>query len=443
MESIYLYINVILLFLICVIYLFLLKSTRAPRLFIFYLLCFVLFNESHIILTVLSDFKFGNSSWFFLGGFSDEIKFQMVNSLNSYIIGMILSMCLFSSLRYKPYRYMKNAKFVKKISLIIYIISIPFVLKYLIALFLLIRSNGFYAIYELGGVSGSGILDVMFIALYSLLINSEKKIRISILIVLSSLIYIVIGLRLEFIFKIFPVVFYFVCLRYQPRRMFTKKVGWIFLSVFVLIYIMQYSVNSRNNDVTGDAEQSFVYNFLSQQGVSINVLGMAIKEEKNTLLQPTVILAPIIEPIKVYIDKIVNNNIQIGNSSQYAESSLSLSHKLSYIEDRDAYLKGYGVGGSAIAELYLLGGTLGCFIGGFFTFIFILIIERIATMNLFFTLFAMGASAKMIYSPRGEYLSFLSLDRATLLLVFISIIVLLLKNLSIPKRFHDGKNNET
>ena len=430
MDNVYLYINMIFLFLAIILYLFFIKRRRAPRLFLFYLFCFIIFNESHIILSTFSGFEFGNSSWFLLGEFSDYVKHEMVAALNSYLLGIIFSMCAFSFLYYRGFEYLKHPGFIKKASLIIYLLTLPFAFFYLSELLSFIKNYGFYAVYEKGGVNGSIVLEIMFIALYALLVTSDKKIGIALLIVFSSLIYVLIGLRLEFIFKVFPVIFYFVCVLYKPQKLINKKIGWILLGLLSVIYLMQFSVNSRNNEV-GDTEHSFLYDFMSQQGISINVLGMAIKDEQNPLLDSPVILAPVIEPFKVYFGKLINSgSIQTGNSYEYAISSFSLSHKLSYIEDADAYLAGFGVGGAAVAELYLFGGYLGCFIGGFLVYIFIVILERIASINLFFMLFAMNASSKMIYSPRGEFLSFLSLDRMTLVLIIVSFLVMILKSLS-------------
>lgn len=88
---------------------------------------------------------------------------------------------------------------------------------------------------------------------------------------------------------------------------------------------------------------------------------------------------------------------------------------MSYLEDPSAYLAGYGVGGAAIAELYIVGGYLACLIGGMLTYIFISILEKIAKKSFFNFIFVMLITGKILYSPRGEFLSFMSADRMLIL----------------------------
>ncbi|HFO7950410.1 TPA: O107/O117 family O-antigen polymerase, partial [Escherichia coli] len=139
-----------------------------------------------------------------------------------------------------------------------------------------------------------------------------------------------------------------------------------------LIFSMQYSVSARDNIEMGS---NIITTFLKQQGVSVNVIGIAIKDKNNSLLSESVILSPLYDSAISLANSLVGVQSN-GNSVEFAENSFSLSHKLSYLEDPSAYLAGYGVGGAAIAELYIVGGYLACLIGGMLTYIFISILEK-------------------------------------------------------------------
>ncbi|HFS3132277.1 TPA: O107/O117 family O-antigen polymerase, partial [Escherichia coli] len=135
-----------------------------------------------------------------------------------------------------------------------------------------------------------------------------------------------------------------------------KNILAISILFWGLIFSMQYSVSARDNIEMGS---NIITTFLKQQGVSVNVIGIAIKDKNNSLLSESVILSPLYDSAISLVG--VQSN---GNSVEFAENSFSLSHKLSYLEDPSAYLAGYGVGGAAIAELYIVGGYLACLIGG-------------------------------------------------------------------------------
>lgn len=442
MSDIYLYINIAILIVICIIYLFLLINSRAPRLFFFYLMTFTLFIESHFILSVTSSFSFGSSEWFFLGTFSDETRVTMIIMVTTYLLGLLWAMltiapCINFSNRICWQRFY-SFDTAKLITFIILLIS-PLVVNYVISLLRFFSENGFYALYESGDkISGGFILDLLFLLLYTILICSKFKKLTSFLIIAFSLLYIILGMRLEFIFKVFPIVVYYILSLKDINLLLTKKnIAISSIIVILLVLGMQYSVALRDD---ASIENNFLYLFLQQQGVSINVLGLAIANENNALLSPLVVFSPIYDSVNALLHTFTGETPYYqGNSVEFAKNSLSLSHKLSFIEDPKAYLSGYGVGGASIAELYLAGGTIACLIGGMVTYYIISVLEIVATKSKFTLLFVMIIFGKIIYSPRGEYFSFLSLDRMLLLFFLLYLFIYLLSFFSPSKLYGQSR----
>lgn len=414
--------NLSILFAVYFLYFLLLRNKRAPRLFIFYLLSFTLFIESHFILSFFSSFQFALSEWFFVGDFSEDVKISMILAVSLYLLGLIwgeLTVAFTGKFKWEVKWQSFYSHDISKLAFYLVLLISPFVIKYVVTLIRFISDNGFYSLYENGEkISGGYILDLFFLLLYILLICSQHKKKISLLIFVFALVYLLIGTRLEFIFKLFPVIVYYFLGVENISLVFNRKnLLFAFFTFFIFIFGMQYSVSLRDNIDLGD---NVFFTFLKQQGVSINVLGIAIKDENNNLLNNFVIFSPIYDSIKSLCNIFLGNYQSNGNSVEFAMNSLSLSHKLSLIEDREAYLSGYGVGGNSLAELYLLGGTLFCFIGGALTYYIIAFLEKIAIKSRYLLLFSMVAFGKIIYSPRGEYFSFLSIDRTFLLIILLS-----------------------
>ncbi|EGJ1691842.1 O107/O117 family O-antigen polymerase, partial [Escherichia coli] len=402
MVNILLCINIIILLICICIYLIALKSKKAPRLFALYLGAFILFIESHIILAITTSFNFGTSEWFFNGEFDYNTKTEVITSINLFIIGMILgSVFIASTITYKSSSYdvtFEN-KSIARFSWLLLVSILPFVVVYLIKLIAFISSNGFYSLYINGNkISGGYILDLFFLTLYSLLISLKNKKKILFIILCVACVYLFIGTRLEFMFKVFPVLIYYILISKNIHKYFRlKNILAISILFWGLIFSMQYSVSARDNIEMGS---NIITTFLKQQGVSVNVIGIAIKDKNNSLLSESVILSPLYDSAISLANSLVGVQSN-GNSVEFAENSFSLSHKLSYLEDPSAYLAGYGVGGAAIAELYIVGGYLACLIGGMLTYIFISILEKIAKKSFFNFIFVMLITGKILYSPRG------------------------------------------
>ncbi|MDU7311109.1 MAG: O-antigen polysaccharide polymerase Wzy [Aeromonas sp.] len=430
MDNTFLAINFIVFTLVVICYFFLVIAKRAPRLFLFYLCSFFLFIESHIVLALTTSFHFGYSEWFYLGEFSDNVKYEMIIFITLYLLGMLLGMLVISTQIKYVYADIVgefNEKNIAKLVLVVIVAIIPLVANYLFGLLSFIRDNGFYALYEgTSNISGGFILDFLFLLLYTLLITSKQKFKVTVIIFTMSIIYLVMGLRLDFIFKVFPVVVYWCLVVPNLRRYVNKKTSVIVvLFLATIVFGLQYSVSIRDNLDMTDGQ---FYLFLKQQGVSINVIGMAIKEKNNQLLNDMLILSPIVDSLNAIVYKLLGSSENYsGNSVAFVVNSLSLSHKLSYIENPQAYLDGFGVGGASISELFLLGGGIACFIGGFITYVVIVVFELFSRKNSAVLLLVMLTFGKIVYSPRGEYLSFLSIDRMLLMCIAMLLIISLLR----------------
>ncbi|GAB1482746.1 hypothetical protein MASR2M78_15620 [Treponema sp.] len=122
----------------------------------------------------------------------------------------------------------------------------------------------------------------------------------------------------------------------------------IFILIFFLILLSQIIESFRQNIFSFTFINVF-NNFLWQQGSSLNLIQYSI-EYKNRLIDGSFnLFASYIEP---FTSHIINNNYTLLTSKR-------LANKLSFLVNPDMAIRGYGLGLSFIAEIFLSLNYLG------------------------------------------------------------------------------------
>ncbi|WP_346931039.1 O-antigen polysaccharide polymerase Wzy [Clostridium sp.] len=294
----------------------------------------------------------------------------------------------------------------------------------------------------------SGLIPIFTIGVYMILSTSKNKktiittIAIQILIIVLSLLT---GERAVAFSQILTIIVY-IALKFSVKIR-VRDIIVIGLILGILGQIISYSR-------IGEIENNNIFNklvdFIGSQGVAIHVVMYTIEHENDfeKATKPLYLVSPITNMVKhnSISTKIFNTPIVYGRTEKYANSMYSLPHKISYIVNKDLYALGNGLGGSYIAELFLVGGALAIFIGSSILSILICWLYDICRKSNLILYSTLNSISFIFLSPRGSYLEFVPIFIKSLIVyIFIWGIYIYIKKFKVDSKIVEiiGKINNS
>lgn len=328
------------------------KEAGFFNLYVIFLFTLGLFLYSRIFLDIL-----GLYEWYWATKWSDfyfpahtqyRILSFLIYTLFFTHLGVLLGRCYLS---YRQIQF-SYSPFLDKCSTVLFFMAVPGTFtKYLIEL-KFILSKGYLAVYDgtLNNLTyplwttGAGTLMESAYCLFLASKPTKKKFfMISTIFFMLKIVDVMKGGRAKLFLPVIFLSWYYYSFFKNTTSVSFKKVLLFGLGG---ILIAQILVQFRmGNDVVIDNMGNLLTFFFAQQGVSLLVLGYIIYYEPFFVNQG----APYILYPLVFWDSFH------GQTVDYAQSTISLGHKLTYFLSSEAYLNGEGVGSSHIAEFWDLG----------------------------------------------------------------------------------------
>lgn len=148
--------------------------------------------------------------------------------------------------------------------------------------------------------------------------------------------------------------------------------------------------------------------FLFDQGVSVNVIGYAIRYEGTLPHDRGYSFGQIIESIQTYLLPVFGGGrVVSGQSIERAAEGHQLSHAISYLALGDDYLRGSGYGSSFVAELLVDGGILAVVFGSMALGAMLMWAPRLLNGPYFVRLVVLALLHGVMFAPRGGFTQFI------------------------------------
>ncbi|MFR9018586.1 MAG: O-antigen polysaccharide polymerase Wzy [Fusobacterium sp.] len=338
-----------------------------------------------------------------------ETLFFIIDILFWNLLGIIIAEKL-----YNPSRIIKN-NFLKKNTLrnqillgIILILFIPY-LKFSIDILKSLNSFKYEDIYRLGiqyfYKQNTSLIEQIFYSVFLVSIsfglalsNSTKKSKIF-FIIMGNIGYFLIALRgnrglfITFLFFSFWYLDYFKIIKLNIK----KIVVFMIILLIPIIMISKYR-HSKQIDIIDFSIIKNVNDVLYSQGTTGSYL-VLLNERKEIFQQ---------EHIKYLISGISGYRVKKQDTEAYNEimnlRNVNLDHKLSSVLNKKLFLKGNGMGGNYIIEMYDFGGNIAVFLLSFLlTLFFIKIDASIFKYNFLIKGTMLYYFPKIFFIPRNNY----------------------------------------
>lgn len=257
------------------------------------------------------------------------------------------------------------------------------------------------------------------LALFMATMPLKKEFRVPLVL---QLIYYVLSLstgrRMYFMTGILILVAYYVIRNSIDRgegKWLQKKhlLLLVLLGPIIVIYMLLMQYTRVDKSFHGNALEAII-EFFYRQGYSVNIIKMAVEGKSNLNNHPYMLY----DTLKYLRTNIITKlfvghdfDFEYINAVNTALYSNSLAHAFSYQVYPNAYLYGYGVGSSYVAESYVDLGYIGVIFSSFIYGLFIYLISTVRRNSIVLNMTVFMLLEKLFMSPRYNF------DR-----VFISII---------------------
>lgn len=336
------------------------------------------------------------------------MKYFIADLIFCNILGIYLALIFCKDIKYKHKNIIYKKNYLKIIKILV-LFSLPFFIYTEYSFLKNLSKYSYLELFKIGAqnIKSNNILYIeiirnLYIGLIylGLLFVSKKKSEKIFFIgnfIFFNAVLTLRGQRGYLITAIFFVIYY-ICHMYEIEL----KIKKIFLLGIILILFSQFFSSYRIKNINGKkiAVIKKIEYFIYEQGVSggFLVVPKVLKTlyEKNNLF----ILGP-------YLGGKLNGQSE-KNIPIIKKEKVPLAPKISYLLDRELYLKGAGTGGNYILEMFDIGGKIGIII---FSYIFIFITIKISEyikygkMNIIRYLLILKFS-NLFLSPRNNYLYF-------------------------------------
>lgn len=377
-------------------------------------------------------------------------------SIISIMIGGIIGKSLFCKEKIK-FNFKTNQGYVRSVRLVslwVFCLSYPFYLIRLIERLIFKINTDYYTYYaEFKSSLPYFTYIISTFMIYSMcvyLATKPKKLNSTIVLILyvfANSIHLLIGTRNPFVLSvIFSFLYYFF-------RNITEKGKWIGKKEKLLIYVsspiiilamgvLNYLRDGK--DISINFLNLFV-DFIYKQGTSFGVLAKGYLYMSNLPTRPirNFTLGPIFEyfqkgSIGIYLfnQKPFKNTT---NSIELALESNSYSHNISFIDMKQRYLNGHGIGSSYIIEIFTDYGFIGlCIVNIILGILFVWIATRMYKGSTLSIVIALMILLNLFFMPRSSFSeSFFNLFTMQFWGIFILIIIAsnLINKVNVRRRY--------
>ncbi len=378
-------------------------SKKKPIGFIIFWMSLLFFNLNKIFFDLFGIEKWDKMTWWINYTYSEKAKWYTL-----IIVFLALYSILFGGIvgdnRKKIFYKIKITKLTKNISFVLFLYStLIFFLKTLAEL-RVISKLGYVSIYTgtLDQINypiwytGNSIL--IKLSFYTLLINKMKKKTFLVYSIIYLMLYFISsfkGQRVFFISELLIIIYLYIkiyCIKINFK--FYLKYIIIFIGILFFIFFME---TFRGNGTLGNLK---IIERLNDYSSNLDIITLYLDFQDKGLRELNYFFAPITDGI----NNILNYSIfKEGYSEMYLKYRQELSIQLSAFLNKSLYLKGYGLGGNYLADIYSTFGIIGIFIINFIIG-FLLFRDYIFFRSKYLIILYIFFFKKLIYAPRASLL---------------------------------------
>lgn len=312
-------------------------------------------------------------------------------------------------------------KTIKRLSLILFYSSIPFVIFTNIYVTIFVSTLGYYSYYTefssvlngnpvLYAISKMGIvMDASFCFFVATFPTKKEFKRPGLFYLMVLLSSIGVGQRSALLLGVALLVFIFFTMQdARPKEQWVKKSYFLYgLLLLPIIALWGVYVNMRrfNTTIDEDVLRNSLSNFFYDQGVTGYVVKRAYQYE-NLIPKNQVYTLEFLHSGLPAI--ITGQKVYQGNTLAHATKGGSFTHSLGYAIMGQAYLNGGGTGSSYVAELYYDLGYFGIVLG---SMLYGLLLSQFYTLyrrNVLTRAILLLIFTKLLWAPRASYTGFIS-----------------------------------
>lgn len=203
------------------------------------------------------------------------------------------------------------------------------------------------------------------------------------------------GQRVFFISELLIIIYLYIkiyCIKINFK--FYLKYIVIFIGILFFIFFME---TFRGNGTLGNLK---IIERLNDYSSNLDIITLYLDFQDKGLRELNYFFAPITDGI----NNILNYSIfKEGYSEMYLKYRQELSIQLSAFLNKSLYLKGYGLGGNYLADIYSTFGIIGIFIINFIIG-FLLFRDYIFFRSKYLIILYIFFFKKLIYAPRASLL---------------------------------------
>lgn len=430
----------IILYLYSLVYIYITESEVSGKmnLISLFYMTFGLFLGTNILFDGFGGATLGSVGYFTNETFTLEVIIETILIITIGLIGLNFGYIyrgFFNDKSGSKIRYIlvnpsiQRNKFFSKLSLLLFFPALISTVYKLYIKYNQASQYGYLSLYsDKEYISAPFLVNFLDTITFSLLIvyliysdNNKYKKNISIFYCFIMLVSMLSGARAEALSQILVITMYF-----SYVYGFKFKLFKLFIFALLLIMYSQYISFNRTESVDSSSGD-FITKFLIEQGGSYGVISYSINHENSfdSSYKLGIVYAPLVSLVKSTLR--LEDELSPVNRATDLLSGYSYAYGLSYIVNPDAYLLGYGLGSSYIAEVWIGYGTLGVLIVSFFIVIAISKIHNKIINNSFYFYILLSISEYLLIAPRGALFAFVPyLFRPILIYVLISLMYTLI-----------------
>ncbi|WP_256842680.1 O-antigen polysaccharide polymerase Wzy family protein [Ornithinimicrobium cryptoxanthini] len=311
---------------------------------------------------------------------------------------------------------------VRQVGLVLLAVTIPARLIYLAGVAQFVHEGSFYDLYgvdrpETVGVPGTRMLgDMSDVAVMAVLATRPSP-RLTRLVLgayfVEGLVSLATLQRASFFLNLLLIVVYLV---YREATRAPDEAPWLprwivlaAVAALPAMTALSQTLVEQRGRTAGRQLGDPIREFLSAQGVSVNVIAFTEQFADDIPDRRWYSLGPIIEFIRYRVLALFTGETQItGNTPERALDGNLFSHTVSYLAMPEVYVRGSGYGSSFVAELYVDLGYLGVLLGSVFIGALTVGLTAMLGRGLVTRIVALLMIRQLFFIPRGSFSGFLT-----------------------------------
>lgn len=383
-----------------------------------FLSLFIFFLGSRVILDFLGYSDFHELTYYKEYTLSNNTACRVILNLNIAVLAYLLGVIIFylkkgrrnlDILRSHSSIFTKN-----KLIDILFIIGLIYKIFFSVRLFLAIMEKGYLSIFQ-GEIEIEKNILEWFIESFSLVglfvyFNRERLMSkwLYACVILYAILSMATGQRgIGLIFIVFS-LFYL-------NKIGKLKITKIKILVFIaLLYIVSVVIELLRRKIGDDSIDYSILiegipNFFWGQGVSISIIAYSIDYNNSLLLSFSDMFGNLRYVFEYYTNKVIGNPMPSNMINEYALNYKFFSSYISCITNPKLFKLGYGIGGSYIAQLFVLGQEYIQLVGGVIVgYLMSLFYSFLSSNKIFVRFLGFSFLLSFIYIPRDNLFDFLT-----------------------------------